>query len=120
MSDEYSTIGNKSLKITPNSNNNCTVDVTYIINEIDINKSAVFSADVYVPNEEGICRLFIRPNSSSGTAKQMSSIVIPENQSTRIIMEYNNISETDYSIFIRLGNNTVTTEYITNISLYIQ
>lgn len=104
VTEEYNTIGNKSLKSTTDNGSVTSIDVIYIINEEQIGHTGTVSLDVY-STSNFMAYLIFRNNSSSGQASIKSNIWVPANESTHITLTIPEILSNTYSVFVRLHNN---------------
>lgn len=105
ISDEYKTIGHKSLKST-RGDGKASIDLNYIVTDAQIGKTGTVSFDAYSASSRSEADLIFRDGSSSGAASIKSSVVVPSDESTHVIFTIPEIQSTTYSVVVRLLNNS--------------
>ena len=105
ISDEYKTIGHKSLKST-RSTSSASIDMIYIVGNSQSGKTGTVSCDAYPVSVSSNAYLLFREGSSSGSAIAKSTIGVPADVTTHVTFTIPEIQSTTYSIIVRLLNNS--------------
>lgn len=110
VSDEFSTVGSKSLKVVK------SVDVVYPISNSEIGRTFTISGDLN-PKTTFNCYMSYRDNSSS--AHILSTLILPANQvlSTSLSIL---VPDDAMTIFLRFEKNSGNIIFIDNLQLKIQ
>lgn len=104
VTDEYNTIGHKSLKSTT-TGSTTSIDMVYVVNEEQIGCMGTISFDAYSISRFDVFLIF-RSGSSSGSPSVKSSLSVPANEDTHVTLTIPEILSDTYSIFVRLQSNT--------------
>lgn len=99
ITNEYNTIGSKSIQSTK------SIDMNYIINDDEIGKTGVISFNTYALNSFNAALLF-REDSSSGLAVRQAYVDVPGNENVTVTFTIPKISSSTYSIFVRIINES--------------
>ena len=102
VTDEYKTIGHKSIKSTRESSN-ASIDMNYIILLEDVGKTGVVSFDTYSETNFNTSLLF-RKGDGLGSAVVKSSLGVPAGETTHVTFTIPEIQSDTYSVFVRLLN----------------
>lgn len=100
VTDEYKTIGHKSIKSTMRGGT-ASLDMVYVVSSDQIGKPGMASLDVY-SESSFTTYLCFREGGSSGSAVIKSAIGVPGDENTHIIFTVPEVLSTTYSIFVRL------------------
>lgn len=104
VTDEYNTIGHKSLKSTT-TGSATSIDMIHVVNEEQIGHTGVVSFDTYSISNFNV-HLMFRIGSSSGSASIKTTIGVPADENTHVTLTIPEILSDTYSIFVRLLSNS--------------
>lgn len=103
ITDEYSTIGCKSLKSTT-TGSTTSIDMIHIVTEEQIGRSGLISLDAYSISDFKVYLIF-REDSSSGPSSIKLTVDVPANESTHVTLTIPEILSDVYSVILRVQNN---------------
>ena len=115
VTDEYNTIGNKSLKSTT-AGSTTSIDMIHVVNEEQIGHTGVVSFDTYSISNFNV-HLMSRIGSSSGSASVKTAIAVPADKNTHVTLTIPEILSDTYSIFVRLQSNSNNDLFVDNFVL---
>lgn len=115
VTDEYNTIGHKSLKSTT-VGSTTSIDMIHVVTEEQIGHTGVVSFDAYsISNFNAY--LCWRSGSDSGSASIKATILVPADENTHVTITIPEIPDNTYSVFVRLHNNNNDDLFVDNFVL---
>lgn len=114
VSTEYHTLGKTSIKSTKTTTE-ASVDMQYSISSNEWGKTVTFIFDAYSPDNTNIFLCYRDVNSAAHIDK---SLILPLESSTHITLS-TIVPDESTAVFLRLSNS-ISSVYITNITLNIQ
>ena len=115
ITNEYNTIGYKSLKSTTDGSTT-SIDMIHVVTEEQIGHTGLVSFDAYSISNFNV-DLCWRSGSSSGSASVKTTIGVPADENTHVVITIPEIPDNTYSVFVRLQNNNKDDLFVDNFVL---